>query len=59
MARTNARYGWIPDLPDQRDHLYAAPPPVLTALPPSCVLLSNGIVTAVLPLPATGKQRPC
>lgn len=28
-------YGWIPDLPDQRDHLYAAPPPTLQALPPS------------------------
>jgi C1A family cysteine protease len=29
-----ARYGWVRDLPDQRDHLYAAPPPTLTALPP-------------------------
>jgi C1A family cysteine protease len=29
------RYGWIPDLPDQRDHLFAAAPPVLTSLPPS------------------------
>jgi C1A family cysteine protease len=28
------RYGWIPDLPDARDHLYAAPAPVLRALPP-------------------------
>jgi C1A family cysteine protease len=28
------RYGWIPDLPDVRDHLYAAPPEVLTRLPP-------------------------
>lgn len=28
------RYGWIPDQPDQRDHLYAAPPQFLTALPP-------------------------
>jgi len=27
------RYGWIPDLPDARDHLYAAPPMVLTSLP--------------------------
>jgi len=41
MARTNARYGWIPDLPDQRDHLYAAPPPVLTALPPSVDLRAD------------------
>jgi hypothetical protein len=27
-------YGWSPDLPDHRDHLYAALPSVLTALPP-------------------------
>jgi C1A family cysteine protease len=33
MNRKSARYGWIPDLPDQRDHLYAAPPPVLERLP--------------------------
>jgi C1A family cysteine protease len=26
-------YGWIPDQPDQRDHLYAVPPQYLTALP--------------------------
>ncbi|MBU6401136.1 MAG: C1 family peptidase [Verrucomicrobia bacterium] len=32
-SRKNRRYGWIPDLPDQRDHLYAAPPAVLTKLP--------------------------
>jgi C1A family cysteine protease len=30
-----AGYGWIPDLPDQRDHLYSAPPAFLAALPPS------------------------
>lgn len=29
------RYGWIPDVPDQRDHLYAAPPQFLKALPAS------------------------
>jgi C1A family cysteine protease len=28
-----ARFGWIPDLPDQRDHLYAAPRPTLLQLP--------------------------
>jgi C1A family cysteine protease len=27
------RYGWVPDLPDQRDHVYAAPAEFLTALP--------------------------
>ena len=32
--RKIARYGWIPDLPDDRDHLYAAPPAYLSALPP-------------------------
>ena len=33
MQRQISRYGWIPDLPDQRDHLYAAPPRVLAVLP--------------------------
>ena len=33
MQRKISRYGWIPDLPDQRDHLYAAPPRVLAVLP--------------------------
>ncbi len=28
------KYGWIPDLPDIRDHMYAAPQPVLATLPP-------------------------
>jgi len=32
-VRKTQRYGWKPDLPDQRDHLYAAPPEVLKALP--------------------------
>ncbi len=35
MPRKVARYGWIPDLPDHRDLTYAAPGPVLKALPPS------------------------
>src|SRR5207248_11655824 len=35
-ARTRKikRYGWIPDIPDHRDFLYAAPPAFLRALPP-------------------------
>jgi C1A family cysteine protease len=33
--RKIARYGWIPDLPDERDHMYAAPLRFLSALPPS------------------------
>ncbi len=39
--RKKAFYGWVPDLPDARDHLYAAPPPTLSALPPS-VDLTDG-----------------
>ena len=31
--RKTKRYGWIPDIPDQRDFLYAAPPAFLRALP--------------------------
>src|SRR6202171_276947 len=36
--RKIARYGWIPDQPDARDHLYAAPAVFLAALPPSADL---------------------
>ena len=32
--RKIVRYGWIPDQPDQRDHMYAAPAEFLAALPP-------------------------
>ncbi len=39
--RPTARYGWIPDLPDHRDHMYGAPLPVLAALPPSVDLRAN------------------
>lgn len=31
--RTNARFGWVPDFPDQRDFLYAAPPVFLRQMP--------------------------
>ena len=41
MARKVQGYGWIPDLPDHRDLLYAAPAPVLTALPHSADLRSR------------------
>jgi len=27
------QYGWIPDIPDQRDYMYAAPPQFLGKLP--------------------------
>lgn len=32
------KYGWVRDLPDHRDHLYAAAPAILTALPPKADL---------------------
>ena len=40
-TRKTARYGWVPDLPDARDHLYAAPQIALAALPPSVDLRSE------------------
>jgi C1A family cysteine protease len=33
MSYQVAHYGWLPDLPDQRDHLYAAPVEMLGVLP--------------------------
>jgi C1A family cysteine protease len=47
LRRAIARYGWMPDLPDQRDHLYAAPLPKLGLLPartdlrPQCPAVYN------------------
>ncbi|HLX57943.1 MAG TPA: C1 family peptidase [Ktedonobacteraceae bacterium] len=41
MPRKIQRYGWIPDLPDHRDHLYAAPVAVLQSLPTSVDLTGN------------------
>src|SRR5215467_1929246 len=34
MSRKIQRYGWTPDIPDQRDYLYAAPAPIQKNLPP-------------------------
>jgi C1A family cysteine protease len=34
-------YGWVPDIPDQRDKMYAAPLQVLKALPPKVDLRPN------------------
>ena len=28
-----SRYGWLPDLPDQRDHFYAALPEAIVPVP--------------------------
>src|SRR5450759_909977 len=33
MSYKIARYGWLPDLPDQRDYFYAAPVEMAGALP--------------------------
>ncbi len=33
MNRKIQKFGWVPDLPDHRDYLYAAPQPVLAKLP--------------------------
>ncbi|MFL6072090.1 MAG: C1 family peptidase [Mycobacteriales bacterium] len=39
--RSHQRYGWVPDLPDQRDHMFAAPPEEVGVLPPSVDLRSQ------------------
>src|ERR1043166_7414597 len=33
LPREIRHYGWIPDVPDQRDYVYAAPAPYLAELP--------------------------
>jgi len=38
MLRRIQGFGWVPDLPDQRDRRHAAPRKVLAALPKSCDL---------------------
>jgi C1A family cysteine protease len=41
MPRKIQGYGWVPDLPDGRDLLYAAPPKALGKLPPKVDLRSK------------------
>lgn len=41
MPRKIQGYGWVPDLPDGRDLLYAAPPKALAKLPPKVDLRSK------------------
>jgi C1A family cysteine protease len=41
QLRSIKRYGWVPDLPDQRDRLFFAPPAAVAALPPSVDLRSG------------------
>jgi C1A family cysteine protease len=38
MPRKNKKFGWVPDLPDHRDHMYAAPLMIVTALSPKADL---------------------
>ena len=35
------KYGWVPDLPDARDHMYSAPIPLLGAMPANVDLRSD------------------
>ncbi len=42
MDRSKFRFGWVPDLPDHRDYMYAAPTPVLKTIPPSTDLTVQG-----------------
>jgi C1A family cysteine protease len=35
QVRSIQRYGWMPDLPDARDHIYAAPVAMMGKLPPN------------------------
>lgn len=41
MTRKISRYGWVPDLPDYRDYLFAAPAQFLTKLPTHVDLRSH------------------
>jgi C1A family cysteine protease len=41
VVRKVSRYGWVPDIPDQRDHMYAAPAYVMSKLPSSCDLRAH------------------
>lgn len=34
------KFGWTPDIPDRRDHIFSAPVPLLNTLPPSVNLTS-------------------
>ena len=60
VLRKIQRYGWIPDMPDHRDLLYAAPVAALRALPPKADLRAsarlsttrvNWVVARRMPLP--------
>lgn len=41
MTRKTKGFGWVPDLPDRRDHVYSAPAPVMAVLPKKVDLTKN------------------
>jgi C1A family cysteine protease len=41
VPRRIQRYGWIPDIPDARDHMYSAPQMTMATLPPRMDLRSG------------------
>jgi len=41
MSEGNYRFGWLPDIPDHRDFRYAAPTPILKAIPAAVDLTSQ------------------
>ena len=38
LSSPTPRFGWVPDIPDQRDHIYGAPLEWLAKLPPKADL---------------------
>ncbi len=38
LSPPKPRFGWVPDVPDQRDHIYGAPLEWLAKLPPKADL---------------------
>ncbi len=40
MSQNQFRFGWVPDLPDHRDFMYAAPTPIMHNIPSSADLTS-------------------
>ncbi len=41
MDENQIRFGWVPDLPDHRDYMYAAPTPIMHDIPASADLTSS------------------
>jgi hypothetical protein len=63
MSYKISRYGWLPDLPDERDHFYAAPVAATAVLPasadlrPQCPPVMTRASSAVAPpMPSPGQS---